>query len=184
MRRTIVLMAMFVTIVAIPVAAQAHASLVESNPSKGQRLDSLPPSVTLTLDEAVDEPAFVVVTAPDGTRLDGDVTVDGRTVSTDLEPSEIDGSYSVAYRLVSADAHTVTGALEFEVAGSSTPSPGSSTDPTPDPDDDPITTTPVPDPGTDSMSAVVIIGFFFVALALLALIIRAGMRAGSEGDDA
>lgn len=182
MRRTVALLALAVAVLATPTTAHAHASLVESNPSKGAQLDTLPARVTLTLNETVAEPAFIVVTAPDGTRLEGDVSVEGRAVSATVDPSTAAGAYTVAYRLISADAHTVSGSFEFKVAGAATPSPEPSAGPTPEPTEDAITTTPVADTGTDSLSAVIVIAFFFIALALLFLVIKARMRVGQKTD--
>jgi len=49
-----------------PVRASAHAELVESDPADGAVLTEAPAAVTLTFTESVTDPAYVVVTGPDG----------------------------------------------------------------------------------------------------------------------
>lgn len=96
--------------------ASAHASLVGSDPEAGQRLDRLPERVTLEFSEPISEPAYVVVTAPDGSRADQDeVRVDGAEVSVALAGSAPEGTYGAAFRVVSEDGHPVTGRISFVV---------------------------------------------------------------------
>ena len=122
-----------------------------------------------------------------GEQVEGEVSIKGRDVVAALDPIDASGSYTIAYRLVSADAHTVKGTLDFEVAPPATasPAPSPTASPTPSPEltEDPVTTTPVEDSGGDAMSAVIVIAFFFVALAVLFFMIRAGMRAGGRAGD-
>jgi methionine-rich copper-binding protein CopC len=96
--------------------AEAHASLISSSPEDGASITQLPASVTFTFDEDMAQPAFVAVTAPDGTStLDGDPVVAGATVSQDITTVEEQGIYSMSYRVVSADGHPVTGTITFTV---------------------------------------------------------------------
>lgn len=102
-----------------PDRAAAHAALVGSDPRDGASLASAPATVTLTFDEAIAAPAYVVVTAPDGTRVDdGDAEPTDGTVTQRLVPSaapEPGGRWTVAYRVVSVDGHAITGELTFTV---------------------------------------------------------------------
>lgn len=96
--------------------ASAHASLVASDPADGQRFDRLPERVTLEFSEPISAPAYVVVTAPDGSRADqGEVRVDGAEVSVALGGSAPEGTYGAAFRVVSEDGHPVTGRIGFVV---------------------------------------------------------------------
>lgn len=99
--------------------AAAHTELQSSNPEDGAKLAKPPPQVTLTFSEAVNEPAYVVVTAPDGTRVaDGDAAILDDTVRQPLDAVDAEaqaGGWTVAYRVVSVDGHPITGELVFAV---------------------------------------------------------------------
>ncbi|MBU2698027.1 MULTISPECIES: copper resistance CopC family protein [Pimelobacter] len=96
--------------------ASAHASLVSSDPAAGQRFDALPAQVRLEFSEPISAPAYVVVTAPDGSRADqGEVRIDDAVVSVALGGSAPEGTYSAAFRVVSEDGHPVTGRIVFVV---------------------------------------------------------------------
>ena len=101
--------------------ASAHASLVASDPTEGQQLDTLPDSVSFEFSEAMSEPAYVAVTGPDGSSvIAGEPTVTGAVVSQTLDGSDVPGTYTMAYRAVSEDGHPVTGQITFTVGGSDT----------------------------------------------------------------
>ena len=110
--------------------AYAHAGLVSSDPEEGSTLDAAPTEVTLTFNEQVRDPAFVVVTAPDGKQQEVDKpSIDGEAVTQTLDPEteaalHPGGAWTVAYRVVSADGHTVQGHVRFRVTGEA-PSPTS-----------------------------------------------------------
>lgn len=117
--------------------AHAHAGLVSSDPEEGSTLDTAPTEVTLTFNEEVRDPAFVVVTAPDGKQQEsGKPTIDGEVVSQtlalDTEAAQHPGgAWTVAYRVVSSDGHTVQGHVRFRVTGEA-PSPSSTASDTSD----------------------------------------------------
>ncbi|MFC6153023.1 copper resistance CopC family protein [Nocardioides yefusunii] len=110
-------------------AAQAHSGLTGAVPSEGTTVDSLPDEVTLSFSEEVRAPAFVVITGPDrSTHEAGDPTLDGATVTqtfdaATLEGVDPNGRWTVAYRVVSADGHTVSGQTTFTVEGAEVPEP-------------------------------------------------------------
>jgi copper resistance protein C len=117
--------------------ASAHASLVASTPAQDARLDVLPGEVSFEFSEEMSAPAYVVVTAPDGTALaDGEPVVDGATVRQAVSPSEATGTFTMAYRAVSEDGHPVTGQITFDVGEASTPTSATPTA-SAAPDDDP-----------------------------------------------
>lgn len=116
--------------------AAAHASLVASDPAAGQRFDRLPAGVRLEFSEPISAPAYVVVTAPDGSRADqGEARIDGGVVSVDLGGTAPEGSYGLAFRVVSEDGHPVTGRIAFVVGDGpldeAVPSPTGSAEPAP-----------------------------------------------------
>ena len=141
--------------------ASAHTELTGSDPADGATVTSPPASVTLTFNEQVQ--AFlptVVVTGPDGQPYTaGDPTPSGSNISAPLKPLGPAGPYTVAYRIVSADDHPVTGQITFTytpptptaAAGST----GAATAPPPvaSSADRSVPTQPSPAPGTTSSSA-------------------------------
>lgn len=104
-----------------PDRAAAHAALVRSDPADGASLSAAPNAVTLTFDVAIGRPAYAVVTAPDGTRVEvGDAEPLDATVTQRLDPSvaqEQAGRWTVAFRVVSVDGHPVSDQLSFTVEG-------------------------------------------------------------------
>ncbi|MDN5854848.1 MAG: copper resistance protein CopC [Actinomycetia bacterium] len=114
--------AVLVVLVSSAGPAAAHASLVGSNPKDGSSLDAAPAKVSITFSEDVSTPAQLQVTGPDGQKLaDGDPTVDGTTVTQTLDESGYAGTYTIAYRVISADGHPVTGELTYDVTSGKEP---------------------------------------------------------------
>lgn len=100
--------------------AAAHTALSGSDPAADSSLKSPPTTITLTFTEDID-PTFVnvVLSGSDGQSwISGDPRVDGPRVITavqqDLPPS---GTYTVGYRVVSADGHPVSGSYTFSMSG-------------------------------------------------------------------
>ncbi len=125
---SLVVLAILVGCLTGPMAspAWAHNSLVSSSPADGARMDEAPNEVTLTFDEPVGRRfGVVVVTGPDGKPVQqGDLQVSGGTAKQRLAPLDRVGTYRVAWRVVSADGHPVSGELAFELrSGTSSPSP-------------------------------------------------------------
>lgn len=107
--------------------AAAHSYLVSSDPVNGATMASGPPRVTLTFNESL-QTSFdsLSVVGPDGNRWStGDTEVSGARVSIALTELGPVGKYTVAYRVVSADSHPVTGTTSFTLttAGTGTPGP-------------------------------------------------------------
>ncbi len=107
--------------------AQAHAGLTGSTPEDGAVLDTLPTEVTLEFSEEVRAPAFVVVTGPDRHSHEaGDPTVDGATLTQRLDAGRLsgtdpNGTWTIAYRVVSTDGHPVQGQTTFTLKGAAVP---------------------------------------------------------------
>lgn len=95
------------------VPAAAHASLVRTDPAAGATIATAPTEVSLTFTENVGS-GYVTVTAPSGERVQTSSvrTVDG-VLSAEVAPSRERGRYTVAYRVVSADGHPVSGEFTF-----------------------------------------------------------------------
>jgi methionine-rich copper-binding protein CopC len=101
--------------------ASAHAALIDSDPEDGSSLDAAPTMITLTFSEEIGNPAFIAVTAPDGTkvRVSGVKAVDNTVTATVADIGE-KGRYGASYRVVSADGHPVEGTLSYTVTSGRT----------------------------------------------------------------
>lgn len=99
--------------------ASAHAVLVSTQPDSLSVLRTAPKQVTLTFGEQVQVTARGVrVLRPDGSEVDdgkaGHITGRGDTVGVRMA-SGAQGTYTVAWHVVSADSHPVSGAFTFSV---------------------------------------------------------------------
>lgn len=112
------LLAVLLALVAIPAPASAHAVLLGVDPADDTVVDSAPEQVTLRFNEPVSAPqGGVRVFDADGIRIDdGPVDTGDATEAAVALPADLpDGAYVVAYRVVSADSHPVTGTSTFLV---------------------------------------------------------------------
>ncbi|WP_084101060.1 copper resistance CopC/CopD family protein [Nocardioides luteus] len=113
--------------------AQAHASLIGTDPEEGAVLEVAPQTITFTFDEAVTlPPAGVTVYDAKGQEVTSEATASGTEMKVALaEASSLgDGTYVVAWRAVSADGHPISGSLTFAVgAPSLSVAPPPSTEP-------------------------------------------------------
>ena len=93
--------------------ADAHASLVSTDPSDGSQIPTAPRTVGLTFSEDLDS-GFVSVMAPDGTKVGtSEPRLSGTQMTADLAESHQRGTFTVAYRVVSVDGHPVAGQFTF-----------------------------------------------------------------------
>ncbi len=108
-------------------AASAHAARVSSEPADNAVLEVGPNKVSATFNERLQTTfAAMAVVGPDGNLwTSGDPTVQGAVVADDLRPLGPSGTYTVNYRVTSADGHVVSGSFSFRltVPGSGTPGP-------------------------------------------------------------
>ncbi|MFF3455688.1 copper resistance protein CopC [Streptomyces sp. NPDC002730] len=105
--------------------ASAHAALTGSNPKDGAVVATAPGNVTLTFSEQVamgDD--SIRVLEPSGKRADKakvrDLGTGGKVMyGVDLLPGLPNGTYTVAWKAVSADSHPVSGAFTFSIGAPS-----------------------------------------------------------------
>ncbi|MDG9727416.1 copper resistance protein CopC [Streptomyces sp. DH41] len=118
--------------------ASAHAALRSTDPEDGSVLQRAPRHVTLTFTESVGlrDDSFRVLD-PGGHRVrTGDAgRADGRsdTARVALSGELGEGTYTVAWRVVSADSHPVSGAFTFSVGKASATTASVDTGPTENP---------------------------------------------------
>ncbi|MFC5747304.1 copper resistance CopC family protein [Actinomadura rugatobispora] len=97
--------------------ASAHTALKSSDPKSGAEI-APPGEITLTYTETIRLPR-VVLTGPGGSRHEnGPAKAVGDTVTQPVNGTLPNGTYTVGWRVVSADGHPVTGTLKFTVKGS------------------------------------------------------------------
>src|SRR5438105_13870887 len=99
----------------VPATALAHATLVSSSPSAGQRLGAAPGAVDLQFSEPVDSRLSTAgVQTPDGRTYSAAVAANGR-VELPL-PTNVIGLYTVRWHTVSSvDGHALSGGFTFGV---------------------------------------------------------------------
>lgn len=111
---------------ATALAASAHAALTSMTPAAGSTVTVPPPAVVLTFSEPVSS-SFVTVTVTDGAGASvvaGRPAVNGSTVTQPLRQLG-SGTYSVTFRVVSADGHPVSETAAFTVRPTPSASPSS-----------------------------------------------------------
>jgi copper transport protein len=117
-RRFAALVAIVVGALLIAAApASAHATLTAADPPDGARLDESPATITLTFSEGVSASlGGVRVLDTNGDRVDdGAAQADGHVVTVPLQDGLPDGTYVIAYRIISEDGHPVRGGSVFGV---------------------------------------------------------------------
>ena len=196
----------FVLSVAIAPTASAHADLQVSTPEDGESLQIAPEEIRLTFSEELFE-ELVEISILDA---DGDLysTIEveqtpppGTDVIFPWPTQAPPGEYSIAYRVVSADGHPVTGTISFSYAATapepstpepapsdSTPSAESSTPATSPAASSPIASAPSSSSATESSTSsstdsssgtpLVILGVVLLlgVIATSAIIVRARRR--------
>jgi copper transport protein len=117
-RVTVVLLAGLVALLASASPTLAHAVLVDSDPSEGAALESAPDEAVLQFNEPVElVEGGLRVHGADAERVDDGVTRSGEdgVIAVALPDDLPDGGYLVVYRVISADAHPVSGVIGFTV---------------------------------------------------------------------
>jgi methionine-rich copper-binding protein CopC len=106
--------------------ASAHAARVSADPADNAVLATGPDRVTATFNERL-QTAFAAMTVvgPDGNVWStGEPTVQGAAVGIALRELGPAGTYTVNYRVTSADGHVVSGSWSFRLSVPGTGSPG------------------------------------------------------------
>ncbi|HEV2344410.1 MAG TPA: copper resistance protein CopC [Actinocrinis sp.] len=110
-------------VLAVAGPASAHASLERTDPSDGSVLAVQPAVIAAQFDESVGVSADSLrVFSPDGTRVDNGTTTHGAQddiITVSLRSGLGNGTYTVAWHVVSADSHPVSGAFTFSVGAPS-----------------------------------------------------------------
>ncbi|CAN1644938.1 CopC domain containing protein [Candidatus Nanopelagicaceae bacterium] len=101
--------------------AEAHSTLVSSIPKSGTTLGAVPNLVTLTFNEKLlvipgEQPNSLTVANSSGQSITtGPLKINGSKISITLKSKKSTGKFTVAYRVVSADGHPISGKYFFTV---------------------------------------------------------------------
>ena len=113
-------------------SAQAHSSLISSEPSEGQSLNVIPQTLTLAFNEDLIEienqvvNSLTLVNKSSGESTPLVVTTSGPSLMGEIpEGTYSEGGYQLKYRVVSADGHPITGTISFSTTTETKVSSGS-----------------------------------------------------------
>ncbi len=105
-------------------SAQAHDSLVSTSPSDGDVLEAMPSEISLVFSDTVLEIGNeVILTGPDGAQVStGELSISDSTVRVPVGETSAQGTYTLAWRVVSSDGHPISGQFSFSVGYASSSS--------------------------------------------------------------
>ena len=109
--------------------ASAHASEVGTSPEDGAVLDAAPATVAVEFDTPIlDIGAAIVVRSAEGTAVTvGAPRLERQRIAVDVDPDAVPGDYTVAYRVVAEDGHTIESTFGYTVAGRTPAAPAPAT---------------------------------------------------------
>ena len=107
-----------------PAGVAAHAELLEITPADGTLLDAAPAEVVLRWSEPVSITGGSARVLDDTAAVVSDeARVDGTVVTIPISGELADGTYTVAWDVISEDSHPISGATVFYVGAPSTTGP-------------------------------------------------------------
>ncbi|WP_328474551.1 copper resistance protein CopC [Actinoplanes sp. NBC_00393] len=176
MRRLLLALAAVLAVLAPSTSAWAHAQLVASVPTRDATLAEAPSVVTLEFNERLN-PDFTTIVVSDAAqqRLPAsDVVVDDVRGRVTLTGPPANGTFTVAYRVVSVDGHTVQGSYPYTVADPDLPAASASA----------VAAAPDADEATGGVPAGVLAGLGATGallVAVTALLYVSGRRRAAAG---
>jgi methionine-rich copper-binding protein CopC len=179
-RRMLLAVAVLLLAVLLPgTPAWAHTALVSADPAADATLSKAPTAVTLVFSQTLN-PDFTTIVLSDAAarRIPSSApTVGDATGSVTVGQPLGNGVYTVAYRVVSRDGHTVQGSYPFTVADPALPAATTTAGP-------PAGAAVTPAAGSGGLSAPVLIGLIATGVLLVALaayFARPGRRRVTRG---
>ena len=115
--------ALLAALLALGAPAQAHDTLLESDPADGATLETSPEAITLTFSaDILDVSPLVRITDENGEQL-AEITpsIDGPVATATLEEPLPAGTSTVQWRVVSSDGHPIEGTFEVTVEQDAAP---------------------------------------------------------------
>ena len=115
-----ILMVTFSLLLATAPAANAHTSLVSSNPKSNAMLMESPKSISITFNEDLirisgKNVSKISLSNTIGNVKLGAITINKATITAKLLKTLPVSKYKVTYRVISADGHPVSGSFNFWV---------------------------------------------------------------------
>lgn len=109
-----------------PAVASAHATRIAADPPENTALATGPKQVSATFNEHLQTTfAAMTVVGPDGNLWStGEPRLVGAVISVDVMPLGPVGTYTVNYRVTSADGHVVSGGWPFRLTSPGNGKPG------------------------------------------------------------
>ncbi|KJL47405.1 Copper resistance protein C precursor [Microbacterium hydrocarbonoxydans] len=174
--------------------ASAHETLVSSTPAEGEQLTAPPEQITLVFSDSVlTMGAEVVLNDASGRNwVDGDVAINGATVTATVAPGMPAGAYDIIWKVVSGDGHPISALVPFSVlqaAPTAAPTAVPTSTPTAAQTAAPVAPTERPDSGDGEgdpwpigpviLSAIAVVA----ALGLVILLVVRRRGAGGRGAD-
>lgn len=104
-------------LLAMPTAAQAHDTLLESDPTDGDVLETSPEELTFSFSaDILDVSPVVRISDADGeTVAEITPTIEGPVATATLPEPLAAGDYEIAWRVVSSDGHPIEGTFAITV---------------------------------------------------------------------
>ena len=98
--------------------ASAHAQFRDSRPAADTTVDTSPHEIVLNFSQAV-TPVTVVLVGPDGSAVEtgSEAQGNGERVVLALGDTLVPGTYVVSFRVLSGDAHPISGGFRFSITG-------------------------------------------------------------------
>lgn len=119
-KRCITCLTLIVALTILVSNAFAHSDLLRSRPTDGETLSQSPNAIELTFKKELQSVSMnsIAVTDQNGKRVDKNnvvISEDGKQMTSELEELA-SGTYTVEWRALSADDHTIKGTFTFTVA--------------------------------------------------------------------
>ncbi|MEP6642312.1 MAG: copper resistance protein CopC [Gaiellales bacterium] len=116
---------------AFPASAQAHATLLRTDPASGTEVAHAPARIVLHFDQQVADAGTTVVSSTGASVLSGRAhtsPADAKALIVPLRSGLKDGDYTVRWKVVSADGHIVSGVMAIGVGLNRPPPQAASTE--------------------------------------------------------
>jgi copper transport protein len=116
---------------AFPAAAQAHATLLRTDPASGAEVAHAPAQIVLHFDQQVSDAGTTAVSSAGASVLSGrahPAPADAKALIVPLRSGLKDGDYTVRWKVVSADGHIVSGVMAIGVGLNRPPPQAASTE--------------------------------------------------------
>lgn len=111
-----ILFALFVLLVTVPMAAQAHTVLTSSNPEEGQTITESLNEITLVFETQIEAGSTISLESAGQSVSFEEIVASGNTLQGRLAEQELpNGAYVIQWSIVGADGHPIKGEIAFNV---------------------------------------------------------------------